>query len=185
METIFGGLQFSGIVQYHTGFPWTPIYSNTGGNVVYVGSQYSTLRPAARIAKGTGDTGNDTFKRPSGQFPLGALNYFTVPTYPATGAPPPPGVGRNSLHGPNYLTTDMDVQKTFGIPSTRVFGEGAGLTVRAMFFNIFNKTNLTPFNVGDGNTQISTDGKTSNPLFGQSSSALGARVIELQARFSF
>jgi hypothetical protein len=54
-----------------------------------------------------------------------------------------------------------------------------------MFFNIFNKTNLTPFNTGDSNTQISTDGKTSNPLFSQSSSALGARTIEFQARFSF
>jgi hypothetical protein len=54
-----------------------------------------------------------------------------------------------------------------------------------MFFNIFNQTNLTPFNVGDGNTQISTDGKTSNANFGQSSSALGSRTIELQARFSF
>jgi len=185
METIFGGLQFSGIVQYHTGFPWTPIYSNTGCNVVYVGSGYCALRPAAKIASGTGDTGNDTFKRPSGQFPLGALHYFTVPTYPTTGTPPPPGVGRNSLTGPHYLATDMDVQKNFGLPSSRIFGENPGLSIRAMFFNIFNKTNLTPFNVGDGNTQISTDGTTSNPLFGQSSSALGARVIELQARFSF
>jgi hypothetical protein len=79
----------------------------------------------------------------------------------------------------------MDVQKTFGIPSTRIFGESTGLTIRAMFFNIFNKTNLTPFNTGDSNTQISTDGKTSNPLFSQSSSALGARTIEFQARFSF
>jgi hypothetical protein len=79
----------------------------------------------------------------------------------------------------------MDVQKTFGLPSNHIFGENPGLTIRAMFFNIFNKTNLTPFNTGDGNTQISTDGKTSNSLFGQSSSALGARTIELQARFSF
>jgi hypothetical protein len=185
METVFGGLQFSGIIQYHTGFPWSPIYSNTGCNIVYIGSGYCALRPAAKIAKGTGDTGNDTFKRPNGQFPLGALSYFTVPTYPAKGAPPPPGVGRNSLRGPNYLDTDMDVQKTFGLPSNHIFGENPGLTIRAMFFNIFNKTNLTPFNTGDGNTQISTDGKTSNSLFGQSSSALGARTIELQARFSF
>jgi hypothetical protein len=185
MRFLFGGLQFSGILQYHTGFPWTPIYSNTGCNVVYVGSGYCNLRPGAKIASGTGNTDNDTFKRPNGQFPNGALSYFNVPTYPATGAPPPPGVGRNSIRGPRYLDTDMDVQKTFGIPSTRIFGESTGLTIRAMFFNIFNKTNLTPFNTGDSNTQISTDGKTSNPLFSQSSSALGARTIEFQARFSF
>jgi len=179
LEGIFGGLQISGILQYHTGFPWTPIYANTGCNVVYVGSGYCNLRPGSQIARGTGDTSNDTFKRQGGQFPNGGLAYFTVPTYPTTGTPPPPGVGRNSLRGPNYFDTDMDAQKTFGIPRSSIFGENAGLTVRAMFFNIFNQTNLTPFNTGDPNTQITSS------TFGQSSSALGARTIEFQARFSF
>ena len=179
MEAIFGGFQISGIMQYHTGFPWTPIYANTGCNVVYVGSQYCNLRPGAQIANGTGDTSNDTFKRQHGQFPNGGLAYFTIPTYPTTGAPPPPGVGRNSLHGPNYFDTDMDAQKTFGIPSNSIFGENAGFTVRAMFFNIFNQTNLTPFNAGDANTLITSE------TFGQSSGALGSRTIEFQGRFSF
>lgn len=179
LEGIFGGIQISGIIQYHTGFPWTALYSNTNCNVVYVGSGYCNLRPGAQIARGTGDTSNDTFKRVGGQFPNGGLSYFTVPTYPATGAPPPPGVGRNSLRGPNYFDTDMDAQKTFGIPHTTIFGESAGLTVRAMFFNIFNQTNLIPFNTGDGNTLITSD------TFGQSSGALAGRTIEFQARFSF
>jgi hypothetical protein len=189
MEGIFGGLQFSGIIQYHTGFPWTPIFSDTGCNVVYVGSGYCNLRPAAQIARGTGDTGNDTFKRKGGQFPNGGRAYFTVPTYPAAGAPPPPGVGRNSLRGPNYLNTDMDVQKTFGIPNNRIFGDSSGLTVRAMFFNIFNKTNLLPFDP-TGSAVANQKGSDSNiqitsPTFGQSKGALGARVVEFQARFSF
>lgn len=179
LEGIFGGIQISGIVQYHTGFPWTPVYSNTGCNVVYVGSNYCTLRPGAQIARGTGDLSNDTFKRFGGQFPNGGLTYYTVPTYPATGAPPPPGVGRNSVRGPNYFDTDMDAQKTFGIPKSTIFGENAGLTVRAMFFNIFNQTNLIPFNTGDGNTLITSS------QFGRAQKALGARTIEFQARFSF
>jgi hypothetical protein len=166
-------------MQYHTGFPWTPIYANTGCNVVYVGSGYCNLRPGAQIANGTGDTSNATFKHQHGQFPNGGLAYFTVPTYPTTGAPPPPGVGRNSLHGPNYFDTDMDAQKTFGIPHSTIFGENAGFTVRAMFFNIFNQTNLTPFNAGDANTLITSE------TFGQSSGALGSRTIEFQGRFSF
>jgi hypothetical protein len=179
LEGIFGGFQISGIMQYHTGFPWTPIYANTGCNVVYVGSGYCNLRPGAQIARGTGDTGNDTFKRAGGQFPNGGLAYFAVPTYSSNGAPPPPGVGRNSLHGPNYFDTDMDAQKTFGIPHSTILGENAGLTIRAMFFNIFNQTNLTPFNTGDANTQITSS------TFGQSNGALGARTIEFQARLSF
>lgn len=179
LEGIFGGIQISGIMQYHTGFPWSPIYANTGCNVVYVGSGYCNLRPGAQIARGTGDTSNDTFKRTGGQFPNGGLAYFAVPAYSSNGAPPPPGVGRNSLHGPNYFDTDMDAQKTFGIPHSTILGENAGLTVRAMFFNIFNQTNLTPFNTGDSNTQITST------TFGQSSGALGARTIEFQARLSF
>jgi hypothetical protein len=179
LEGIFGGIQISGILQYHTGFPWTPVYSNTGCNVVYVGSNYCTLRPGARIARGTGDSSNDTFKRSGGQFPNGGLAYYTVPAFSSNGAPPPPGVGRNSLRGPNYFDTDMDAQKTFGIPHSTIFGENAGLTVRAMFFNIFNQTNLTPFNTGDGNTLITSS------QFGQAQTALGSRTIEFQARFSF
>jgi hypothetical protein len=179
LEGIFGGIQISGILQYHTGFPWSPIYANTNCNVVYVGSGYCNLRPGAQLARGTGDTGNDTFKRAGGQFPNGGLAYFAVPAFSSNGAPPPPGVGRNSLHGPNYFDTDMDAQKTFGIPHSTFLGENAGLTIRAMFFNIFNQTNLMPFNTGDGNTLI-----TSN-TFGQSQKALGARTIEFQARFSF
>jgi ethanolamine ammonia-lyase large subunit len=73
----------------------------------------------------------------------------------------------------------MDAQKTFGIPRNTIFGENSGLTIRAMFFNIFNQTNLTPFNTGDGNTLITSS------QFGQSQTALGSRTIEFQARFSF
>ncbi len=179
MEGIFGGFQISGIIQYHTGFPWTPIYANTGCNVVYVGSGYCNLRPGAQLARGSGDTSNDTFKRTGGQFPNGGLAYFSVPAFSSNGAPPPPGVGRNSLRGPNYFDTDMDAQKTFGIPKNTILGENAGLTVRAMFFNLFNQTNLTPFNTGEDNTLITSQ------TFGQARSSLGSRTIEFQARFSF
>jgi hypothetical protein len=88
-------------------------------------------------------------------------------------------VGRNSLRGPNYFDTDIDAQKTFGIPHNKLFGENSGLTVRAMIFNLFNQTNITPFNTGDDNTIITSQ------TFGQARSALGARTIEMQARFSF
>ncbi|MDE1176440.1 MAG: TonB-dependent receptor [Edaphobacter sp.] len=179
MEGIFGGFQLSGIIQYHTGFPWTPIYNNTGCNVVYVGSGYCNLRPGAQIARGSGGTSNSTFERAGGQFPNGGLAYFTVPTYPTTGMPPPPGVGRNSLPGPRYFDTDMDAQKTFGLPHAGFLGENAGLTIRAMFFNLFNQTNIQPFNLGDTNTLITS------PNFGQAYRGLGSRTIEFQARFSF
>lgn len=177
-----GGWQISGILQGHTGFPWTPTYAGTNCNVVYVGSGYCTLRPAAYTGGGNLDRSNNAFKRLGGGFPRGALAYYTVPTFPATGIPPAPGVKRNSLWGPRYLDTDMTLQKTFGLPTVKVLGENAGITIRADAFNLFNNLNFQPDSI---DTSISADGVTSNPQFGQAQKALGSRVIEFQARFSF
>jgi hypothetical protein len=143
------------------------------------------LRPGAQLGKGTGDLSNDTFKSPGGQFPNGGLAYYTVPGFSSAGTPPPPGVGRNSLRGPNYFDTDMDGQKTFGIPKNTVFGENAGLTIRAMFFNVFNQTNITPFNSGNTNNAGDSNTLIDNANFGRGLKALGSRTIEFQARFAF
>ena len=184
-EKILGNWQLTGILTWHSGFPWTPIYTNTGGNLVYQNSGYGNLRPAGYLGGAGTDYSNSTFERPSGNFPKGALAYFTVPTFPATGIPPAPGVGRNSLQGPNFFNIDMTLQKSFGLPKIPIFGENARFEFRANAFNLFNITNLTPLNYSFSSQQISTDGVTSNPLFGQAQSALGSRIIELQARFSF
>jgi len=183
-EKILGGWQLSGILNWHTGYPWTPVYGNYGCNIVYSNSGYCNLRPQNYLGGMGGDYSNSTFMKPNGNFPNGALAYFTIPNYvQASGIPPAPSVGRNVLRGPGYFDTDATLQKSFGLPKLPGLGENARFEFRADFFNIFNKLNLaTP---GGGAAVISFDGKTSNPLFGQSQAGLGARIIELQARFSF
>ena len=187
-EKILGGWQITGIMNWHTGFPWTPLYSNTGCNVVYPNSGYCNLRPANYFGGAGTDYSNSTLMRPSGNFPNGALAYFAVPTFPAAGIPPAPSVGRNVLRGPSFFSTDMTLQKSFGLPKMKILGENARLEFRGDFYNIFNKLNLKDLN-NDGNpfagNVISYDGVTSNPLFGQAQGALSGRIIELQARFSF
>ena len=192
MGKILGGWQISGILNYHTGFPWTPRYANTGCNVVYMGSGYCNLYPAGYNGGGGTDYSNSTFEKPGGNFPNGALAYFTVPTFqtatfPASGGPPPvPSVGRNGFTGPNYFDIDMTLQKSFGLPKLPIFGENARFEFRANAYNLFNKTNLVNMGLnGFQNDVISTNGTTSNPIFGQAQGALGGRIIELQARFSF
>jgi hypothetical protein len=180
LEKVAGGWSISGIMDWHSGFPWTPTYSNTGGNVVYPNSGYGTLRPAAYSGGAQNDYSNAAFMRPNGNFPNGALAYFTLPTWPATGVPPAPGVGRNSFRGPRYFGLDATLGKAFGLPNSRLFGEKARLNLEVNAYNLLNKLNLAL-----PNTTISTDGKTSNPLFGQSQSAYSGRIVELQARFSF
>lgn len=187
---ILGGWQLSGILNSHTGFPWTPLYSNTGCNVVYANSGYCNLRPAAYLG-GTGtDYSNDAFMQQStSNFPNGALAYFTVPTVPASGRPPAPSVGRNVLRGPNYFDTDITIQKSFGLPKMRILGENGRFEFRADCFNVFNKLNLNGDFINSDNpfagNVISFDGVHSNPQFGVAQSALAGRIVQLQARFSF
>ncbi len=192
MQKLFGGWQISGIFNYHTGFPWTPQYENTGCNVVYGSSGYCDLYPASYLGGAGTNYSNSTFEKPNGNFPNGALAYFTVPTFqtatfPASGGPPPvPSVGRNSLTGPNYFDIDMTLQKSFGLPKLPIFGENARFEFRANAFNLFNTTNLLDMGLnGFLNNVISTNGTTSNPIFGQAQQALSGRIMELQVRFSF
>lgn len=179
---LLGNWTLSGIVDFHTGFPWTPQYCNTSGNVVYPNSGFGCLFPATYSGGAGTDYSNATFMRPNGNFPNGALSYFTVPTWPTYGIPPAPSadIHRNMFRGPNYLGNDFQVAKAFGLPHMPVLGENAMLTLQANFYNLFNKLNLT--NV---NTTISNDGITSNPQFGQAQNAFAGRIVELQARFSF
>jgi len=200
LEKVVGGWSLSGILNLHTGFPWTPTYTNIpSGSLYYQGSGYGTLRPAAYLGGAGRNTDNKTFESGGAassynrNYSNGALSYFTVSSFtpaiaafPATFPPPQtPGVARNSLNGPNYRDLDGTLTKSFGLPKMRVLGESARIEVRADVFNSFNTLNL---NVSSINKVISNDGVTSNPTFGQVQSpnaALGSRLVDLQARFSF
>ncbi|PYX27480.1 MAG: hypothetical protein DMG77_18780 [Acidobacteria bacterium] len=94
--------------------------------------------------------------------------------------PTAPGIVRNSFRGPGYFDVDATLSKSFGLPPMKLLGEGAKLEVRANFYNLFNKLNL---NGACNWNAVQCD--IMNPNFGQSASALGARVIEMQARFNF
>ncbi len=177
-QKIFGDWNISGILNWHTGFPFTPIYSATSCNVIYVGSGYCNLRPAAYLGGATSNYSNDTFRQQNGNFPGFDPNndiYFVAPTFASDNTiPPPPGVGRNTFRGPGYFDVDMTLQKAFGLPNNRVLGENGRIEFRADFFNIFNKLNLT---------SVQNDITSAN--FGQAQSALAGRIINLQVRFSF
>ena len=182
MEKALGGWTISAILNGHSGFPWTPQYCNTGGNVVYPNSGFGCLLPATYSGGAGSNFSNSTFMSPNGNFSKGALAYFTVPTFPATGIPPAPStsISRNMFRGPDYFGNDFQLAKAFGLPNMKILGEGARLNLQANFYNLFNKLNLTNMN-----TTISNDGITSNPQFGTATGAFAGRIVELQARFSF
>jgi hypothetical protein len=197
MEKAAGGWSLSGIMTFHSGFGWTPIYQ--APHQIYCNScnyGYQNLRPNYLGGAGK-STSNDAFKTGS-NFPNPGTantgtnhdqfsnNYFTVPNYAAaiTDTPgqstttfiPPPGIGRNSFPGPGYRDVDITIAKSFGFPNMRVLGEHSKIELKANMLNLFNLLNINP-------STISTNIANSN--LGQASGALGSRTIDIQARFSF
>jgi hypothetical protein len=188
-KKVLGGWSISGIFNWHSGYPWSPIFNSTC-NLIYSGGACSNggsqqLSPAAYLGGAGQDFSNDSFLKAGGNFPKGGSNYFTAPSYTTCalpfpqicpGAPQAPGIQRNSQRGPRYKDVDATLSKAFGLPKMPVLGENAQFEFRANFYNLFNNLNLDPTsvhnNVGDS-------------LFGEATNALGGRTIEMQARFSF
>lgn len=197
LQKIAGGWTLSGIWNWHTGFPWNPVY-NTVSNTYYQGSPYSQLRPTAQMGGAGQDTSNAVFEGINGVNPNyngDGVSYFAPPpyvsaqgtTFPATVPAPVPGIHRNSLNGPRYNDLDGSLAKTFGFPHTRILGENAGFEIRVDDYNVFNKTNINPTSIDNVLATVNPDGTTTTPNnnFGRARSALGSRTVQLQARFSF
>jgi hypothetical protein len=191
VDKIAGGWSLSGIFNWHSGFPWSPMVSVQGGNLYCGTCGYSSLFPAGYLAGAGQSTSNEAFEQtaagPSQNFPNGGTAYFSTPTYTAynciapvtcggTSLPQNPGVYRNSLTVPGYKDVDLTISKGFGLPKMPVLGENARFELRMDAFNVFNNLNLSP-------GSISNNIASSN--FGTISNALAARVLSLGARFSF
>jgi Carboxypeptidase regulatory-like domain len=192
LDKIVGGWSLSGIWNWHSGFPWTPVVSVANGSLYCGTCGYTALLPAAYLGGAGTSTSNNAFKTGS-NYPAAATSanaagvYFSTPTYTAysgttygNAIPQSPGVQRNSLNGPGYRDLDLTLTKSFGLPSNRVLHENAKLELRLDAYNVFNNLN---FNPSAGSPGISNNIGSTN--FGQDTGALAARVIDIGARFSF
>jgi hypothetical protein len=206
LEKVAGGWSISGIYNLHTGFPWYPVVSVNGGSLYCSTCNYFQLLPGAYLGGAGHSTSNSAYKSGPGvgdginkNFPLaaadgGASAYFSNPAYavaaqfPETGAAAPqaPGVSRNSLTGPGYRDVDGTLAKSFGLPNIKGLGENAKIEFRADAYNLFNNLNFSPSGAdGNGSNNGGISDNVASPNFGQATKALAARVITLQARFSF
>jgi hypothetical protein len=204
LEKIVGGWTITGIINAHTGFPWTPYYNvqvqgaPVACSLVYANSNFCTVRPGAYLGGAGKDFSNAGFEPKTTNFPNSSLSYFAPPTFVTVDGPPPtPGVARNSFRGPRYSSIDATLGKAFGLPHLPVLGENAKIDLRANFYNLFNQLNFIPLgpqNIGTiqltpgpGGTVTNETVVGANGSFasGTNNGALGGRVIEVQVRFSF
>jgi len=186
MEKALGGWTLSGILNVHSGFPWSPQYGLPGGESLYCGGcWYNNIYPLAMSGAGS-STSNSAYETGSnfGGQAGDHLSYFTLPTVTTyTGsafgnANPPAGMRRNWITGPGYKSLDASLVKAFGLPRIPGLGEGAKLSFRVDAYNLFNNLNLTGGNGGIDRSIL--DGN-----FGRSNGSLAARVVTLGARFEF
>ncbi|MGB7849072.1 MAG: carboxypeptidase regulatory-like domain-containing protein [Candidatus Acidiferrum sp.] len=206
-EKIVGGWSLSGILNAHSGFPWTPQYGNnevtngydpvfnfgqfSGGSSNDAGSGaiwptayhggYITTFSTYRNSSPNPNGGQAFFTPPN--VPRGALFACLFPNPPVSSCPtgqvgfgglPSTPIARNLFTGPGYFDIDATLSKSFGLPNLKLIGENGKIEFRANFFNLFNKLNL--YNIQND---------IMNTHFGQAQNALGARTVEMQARFSF
>jgi hypothetical protein len=100
---------------------------------------------------------------------LNRAAFSLVPIGSASGLPIRPGnLGHGAVFGPGYWNVDLSLGKNFRIT------EKAQFQIRMDAFNAFNHTNLSGF---------STDATSGS--FGRFTNTRGARVAQLNARFSF
>jgi hypothetical protein len=156
-DAILGGWATSGIVSYHSGFPFSTVTNAFPINFTQLGPAV-LIGPGSAVKENIHIASNPTTGGPGLQLfadPTSALSAFTAPYGGGTGE-------RNTLRGPRYSNSDMALLKTFKMP----WSEGQTLQFRAEAFNVFNhptfnNPSVDPNAVGTLNT---TNTNINNPL---------------------
>ncbi len=170
MRTWLGGWQYSGIMNFNSGSPFSVLYpadnagvgnglgSSSYGNIL--GNPNNTLHPVDQYGR------------------LYYLqNAFVTPTALTFG-----DTGRNSLRNPDFINFDMALFKHFAIK------ESTALEFRAEAFNVFNHAEWLPV-AGQAGAGANINGSGNNtmgsPSFLYSGGFHEARVMQFALKFLF
>ena len=172
---IFGGWTVAGILDKHSGFPFSALIGSCDTSNDRNGDGYCPDAPFAYFGGVTPNPSKQQYI--NGIFTNSASNFAA---YFDTTTKGPGCRCRNIFSGPGYTDVDISFDKIFTFPSTRFLGDSAKLDFRANFFNAFNILNLQDLVPATAPTDI-----INTNSFGRAPDGLSGRVIEFQARFSF
>jgi hypothetical protein len=176
-HTLLGGWQYSGIMDFNTGSPFTVTFGSDNAGVAN-----GTSNSASAYADIVGDP------NAGGRHTVPGSNVIQIYNQAAYAAPR--GLtfgdsGRNSLRNPSRTNFDMSLFKHFAIK------EHVAFEFRAEAFNVFNHTQLGYIN-GDGgsgaNNSATLNSQTANlgnVNFLQVTQAHNPRILQLGAKFIF
>lgn len=181
VNAVVGNWALTGIWQWQSGSPFS-VFGSTDSAGTGLGQRADLADPAAVTGFYThlgvnpalnprtqvGPTAN-LFKNPCAGVVNAAGTTCTAQFNGRQGT-----VGRNVFYGPDYNKFDLALIKRF--PLDR-FKEGMKLTLRADFFNLFNRVNLDKPNATNININSAT--------FGQATTAGAGRIIQFVGRFEF
>jgi len=132
-DWIIGGWTLAAVTTVYSGIPFTPTYLNCGGIDIDTGPCRPNLVGPVHII-GSRDryftTTNGIVLQPHGT-PGDTVGPWQRPAVGTFG-----NIRRNSLYGPGFWETDIDLKKTFRIT------DNAALEMRMWIPNLFNKVNL-------------------------------------------
>jgi len=175
-RTVLGGWQYTGILGYQTGIPFTPIFSpdNAGvANGLATGASYPDL---------VGDPNSSIVQVPvEGLGPLLLNpNAFAAPRGLTFG-----DAGRNLVRNPNRFNWDMALFKRFAVK------EHMGFEFRAEAFNVFNHTQwgYIAGDSGSGASNTANLNSGTNTFGGNDfmhiTTAHNPRILQLGLKFTF
>lgn len=169
-----GNWTVAGTLYFHSGYGWSPVSTGARGNLRNVtGLRNGT--PLAYFVGGPIEQGNCS----SPSVPCMTADEFLTGAHQNNFG----NLARNTLRGPGFFDTDLNVTKNFKVT------ERVGFAVGANFFNLFNHPNfdLPNNNVSAGNfgTITATVSPATSPYGAFLSVPLTGRLVQLNARLTF
>jgi hypothetical protein len=177
-RTLLGGWQWSGIVSYSTGTPFSVTNVGTYSDNAGVGNGVGTASYADLVGNPRANIPPASAADPSYAGFLYNPDAYAVPRGLTFGTS-----GRNSLRNPSRTNFDMALFKRFAIKESMAF------EFRAEAFNVFNHTQWSPI-AGEGGSAASNGTSSGTNGFGGSSflqlgAAHNPRILQLGAKFIF